>query len=44
MLITPLEAGQLLSLVRSTSKLGGSMAELGVFRGGSARLIAKLNP
>jgi len=41
MLIPPLEAGQLLSLVRSTSKLGGSMAELGVFRGGSARLIAE---
>lgn len=39
MLLTPLEASQLLSLVRSTSKLGGSMAEVGVFRGASARLI-----
>jgi predicted O-methyltransferase YrrM len=39
MLLTPLEASQLFSLVRSTSKLGGSMAEVGVFRGASARLI-----
>jgi hypothetical protein len=39
MLLTPLEASQLFSLVRSTSKVGGSMAEVGVFRGASARLI-----
>jgi O-methyltransferase len=44
MLITPLEAGQLISLVRSTSKLGGCMAEFGVSRGGSARLIADSDP
>ncbi len=39
MLLTPLEANQLFSLVRATSKLGGSMAEVGVYRGASARLI-----
>ena len=39
MLLTPLEASQLFSLVRSTYKLGGAMAEVGVFRGASARLI-----
>src|SRR5438132_2352151 len=39
MLLTPLEANQLFSLVRSTSKLGGLMAEVGVYRGASARLI-----
>lgn len=44
MLITPLEAGQLISLVRSTSKLGGCMAEFGVSRGGSARLMADSDP
>jgi hypothetical protein len=44
MLITPLEAGQLISLVRATAKLGGSMAEFGVARGGSARLIANADP
>jgi len=37
--ITPLEAVQLVSLVRATAKLGGLMAEVGVYRGGSARLI-----
>jgi hypothetical protein len=37
--ITPLEAIQLFSLVRATAKLGGCMAEVGVYRGGSARLI-----
>ena len=37
--ITPLEAFQLFSLVRATAKLGGRMAEVGVYRGGSARLI-----
>jgi O-methyltransferase len=39
MLLTPLEADQLFSLVRATSKFGGSMAEIGVFRGASAHLI-----
>jgi hypothetical protein len=39
MSITPLEAIQLFSLVRATAKLGGCMAEVGVYQGGSARLI-----
>ena len=39
MLLTPLEAIQLFSLVKATSKLGGAMAEIGVYRGASARLI-----
>ena len=39
MSITPLEAVQLFSLVCGTAKLGGSMAEVGVYQGGSARLI-----
>lgn len=39
MLLTPLEANQLFSLVRQTAKLGGAMAEVGVYRGASARLI-----
>jgi hypothetical protein len=37
--ITLLEAMQLVSLVRATAKLGGCMAEVGVYQGGSARLI-----
>jgi len=37
--ITPVEAIQLFSLVRATAKLGGCMAEVGVYQGGSARLI-----
>jgi len=37
--ITPLEAIQLIALVRATVKLGGCMAEVGVYRGGTARLI-----
>jgi O-methyltransferase len=41
MLLTPLEANQLFSLVRATSKLGGAMAEVGVFLGTSARLICE---
>jgi hypothetical protein len=44
MLLTPLEANQLFSLVRATSKLGGSMAEVGVYQGGSARLIREADP
>jgi hypothetical protein len=39
MSITPLEAIQLFSLVRATAKLGGCMAEVGVYQGGTARLI-----
>jgi O-methyltransferase len=39
MLLTPLEAYQLCSLVKATSKIGGAMAEIGVYRGASARLI-----
>jgi O-methyltransferase len=39
MLLSPLEAWQIFSLVKSTAKLGGSMAEVGVYRGASARLI-----
>ena len=41
MVLTPLEAGQLFSLVRATSKLGGAMAEVGVFRGASAHLMRR---
>ena len=37
--ITPLEAIQLISLVRAAAKLGGCMAEVGVYRGGTARVI-----
>lgn len=39
--ITPLEAIQLFTLVRATEKLGGCMAEVGVYQGGSARLIRR---
>ena len=39
MLLTPLEAVQLVYLVRATAKLGGCMAEVGVYRGASARLM-----
>ncbi len=39
MLLTPLEAAQLIYLVRATAKLGGHIAEVGVYRGASARLI-----
>ncbi len=39
MLLTPVEAGQIFSLVQATTKLGGAMAEVGVYRGASARLI-----
>jgi O-methyltransferase len=39
MLLTPMEAGQIFSLVQATAKLGGAMAEIGVYRGASARLI-----
>lgn len=39
MLLTYVEANQIFSLVNATAKLGGCMAEVGVFRGASARLI-----
>lgn len=39
--ITPNEAYQIYSAVRSTSKLRGDIAEVGVFRGGSARIICE---
>lgn len=35
---------QLLGAVRETAAIGGAMAELGVFRGGSAREIARVDP
>jgi len=44
MSITPLEAVQLISLVRATAKLGGCMAEVGVYRGGTAHLIREADP
>jgi hypothetical protein len=44
MLLTPVEAVQLISSVRETAKLGGAMAEVGVFRGASARLIFQTDP
>lgn len=39
MLMTPLEAMQLIQAVRATSKRGGCMAEVGVYQGASAKLI-----
>jgi O-methyltransferase len=39
MLLTPVEAWQIFSLVKATAKLSGSIAEVGVYRGASARLI-----
>ncbi|MGH9656472.1 MAG: TylF/MycF/NovP-related O-methyltransferase, partial [Bryobacteraceae bacterium] len=44
MLLTPLEANQIFSLVRNTSKVNGAMAEVGVYRGASARLIRDADP
>lgn len=44
MILTPLEANQLFSLVQSTAKLGGAMAEVGVYEGASARLIREADP
>lgn len=44
MLLTPLEAAQLSSLVRATAKLGTAMAEVGVFQGASARLMHDTDP
>jgi O-methyltransferase len=39
MLLTHLEANQLCNAVKATAKLGGRMAEVGVYGGASARLI-----
>lgn len=39
MLLTPIEASQMVRLVEATAKLGGAMAEIGVYQGASARLI-----
>lgn len=39
LLLTPLECVQVLECVKATARLGAVMAEVGVFRGGSARLI-----
>lgn len=39
MLTTPLEGTQIMAAVRATAKLGGHMAEVGVFQGATARLI-----
>jgi hypothetical protein len=44
MLLTPLEANQLFSVVQATTKVGGCMAEIGVYRGASARLIREADP
>jgi hypothetical protein len=44
MLLTPLEAAELSSLVRATAKLEGAMAEVGVFRGASAGLMHETDP
>jgi O-methyltransferase len=39
MLLTPVEAYQIFSLVRNTLKLPGELAEVGVYMGASARMI-----
>ena len=39
MLLTPVEAYQIFSLVRNTMKLPGELAEVGVYMGASARMI-----
>jgi len=39
MLLTPVEAYQIFTLVRNLRKLPGDLAEVGVYRGASARLI-----
>jgi len=41
MLLDDSEANQLLSLVRNTRKIPGDIAEIGVFKGGSAKLICE---
>jgi O-methyltransferase len=43
-LTSPLEGMQILNAVRATAKLGGVMAEVGVFKGASARLIRAADP
>jgi O-methyltransferase len=44
MLLTPVEAFQIGVLVSESAKLGGNMAEVGVFKGASARLIRECDP
>lgn len=39
MLLTPVEAHQIFSLVKNLHKIPGDLAEVGVFQGASARLI-----
>ncbi|HEX7362137.1 MAG TPA: TylF/MycF/NovP-related O-methyltransferase [Bryobacteraceae bacterium] len=41
MLLNGCEAYQLIEIVRATAKIPGEIAEVGVFRGGSARLICE---
>lgn len=41
MILTDAEACQLFSAVQSTLKVGGDIAELGVYKGGSAKLICE---
>lgn len=41
MLLNGCEAYQIIELVKATGKLPGALAEVGVFRGGSARLICE---
>lgn len=44
MLTTPLEGAQIMAAVRATAKLGGDMAEVGVYQGATARLIRLADP
>jgi hypothetical protein len=41
--VTPLEGVQLMWLVGATAGMGGCMAEVGVYRGGTARMIRKVD-
>src|SRR5271157_3319146 len=41
MLLNGCEAYQIIELVKATGKVPGALAEVGVFRGGSARLICE---
>ncbi len=43
-LTSPLEGMQIMNAVRATTKLGGVMAEVGVYKGVSARLIRAADP
>jgi hypothetical protein len=44
MITTPVEACQLFTAAKSTSKLDGDVAEVGVFNGATARLLAEALP